>query len=195
MSDLLSIPALDETELETLGQFLEDQLEHQESFDFFETHGFLTALKTGPVECDWEEVYQIIFPALDSMSTPALDDIKRLIRKLSYEIQAWLDSGQDFPVPCDLTLEFDESEEDVAAIEAWASGFMAAVLRWDDVWDQKQEDQVAEYLFPIMYASGLFSEEPDMAEIDEDSQLSDQMCSNIPPAIIELFLHYHAAKG
>jgi len=194
MSDLLSIPALDETELETLGQYLEDQLDHQESFDFFETHGFLTALKVGPVKVEWEEVYHSIFPEYPNMNQAELEDIKRLIRKLSYEIQAWLDSGQDFPVPCDLTLQIDDNEEE-SAMEAWAAGFMAAVLHNEDAWYARNEDQVAEYLFPIMYASGLFAEEPDMAEIDEDDQLSDQMCSNIPPAIIELFLHYHAAKG
>jgi uncharacterized protein len=46
-----------------------------------------------------------------------------------------------------------------------------------------------------MYASGLFAEEAEMAEIDEDGDLSDQMCNNIPPAVIEMFLHFHAAKG
>ena len=31
-----------------------------------------------------------------------------------------------------------------------------------------------------------------MAEIDEDIELSDQMCSNIPAAVIELYLLLHA---
>ena len=72
---------------------------------------------------------------------------------------------------------------------------MAGVLRNEDHWYGKNEDQIAEWIFPIMYASGLFVDEADMAEIDEDDALSNQVCGNIPIVIIELFLHFHAAKG
>ena len=195
MSDLLSIPALEEDELEFLGQFLKTQTEQQEAFDFFETHGFLTAIHTGPVSAQWDEIYEVLFPEGPKGNATDIKGARQLLKKLSAEIQAWLDSGQDFPVPCDLTLEVDEHEEDSAAIEAWSAGFMAAVLRWDQSWYAKQEDQVAEYVFPIMYASGLFADEHDMADIDDDLNLSNQMCNNIPPSVIELFLHYHAAKG
>ena len=195
MSDLLSIPALEEDELAFLGQFLETQTEQQESFDFFEAHGFLTAIHTGPVAADWDEIHQVLFPEGAKGDSDDIQQAQALLKKLSLEIQAWLDSGQDFPVPCELTLEVDDEDEESAAVEAWSAGFIAAVLRWDEHWYAKQEDQVAEYLFPIMYASGLFADEPDMADIDEDLNLSNQMCNNIPPAVVELFLHYHAAKG
>lgn len=195
MSDLLSIPALDEDELELLGQMLEDEFERQESFDFFEAHGLLTAIKTGPVERDWSEIYDIIFPEKTAFNDKELDQVQRLLRKLSYEIQAWLDSGQDFPVPCDLTLQVEDDDEEGSPLEAWAAGFMAGVLQDEEAWYAKDEEKIAEWIFPIMYASGLFADEPEMAEIDEDDTLSDQMCVNIPPAIIEMFLHFHAAKG
>lgn len=195
MSDLLSIPALDEDELELLGQMLEDEFERQESFDFFEAHGLLTAIKTGPVEREWSEIYDIIFPEKTAFNDKELDQVQRLLRKLSYEIQAWLDSGQDFPVPCDLTLQVEDDDEEGSPLEAWAAGFMAGVLQDEEAWYAKDEEKIAEWIFPIMYASGLFADEPEMAEIDEDDTLSDQMCVNIPPAIIEMFLHFHAAKG
>lgn len=195
MSDLLSIPALDEDELELLGQMLEDEFERQESFDFFEAHGLLTAIKTGPVEREWSEIYDIIFPEKTAFNDKELDQVQRLLRKLSYEIQAWLDSGQDFPVPCDLTLQVEDDDEEGSPLEAWAAGFMAGVLQDEEAWYVKDEEKIAEWIFPIMYASGLFADEPEMAEIDEDDALSDQMCVNIPPAIIEMFLHFHAAKG
>ena len=105
---MLSIPALDEDELELLGQMLEDEVERQESFDFFEAHGLITALKTGPVALEWDEIYSIIFPEKTDFSEQKLERVQRLLRKLSYEIQAWLDSGQDFPVPCELTLQIEE---------------------------------------------------------------------------------------
>ena len=195
MSDLLSIPALDEDELELLGQMLEDEFERQESFDFFEAHGLLTAIKTGPIELEWAEIYDIIFPEKTAFNDQQLDQVQRLLRKLSYEIQAWLDSGQDFPVPCDLTLQVEDDDEEGAALEAWAAGFMAGVLQNEEAWYAKDEEQMAQWIFPIMYASGLFEEEAEMAEIDDDEALSEQLCINIPPAIIEMFLHFHAAKG
>ena len=195
MSDLLSIPALDEDELELLGQMLEDELERQDSFDFFEAHGLLTALKTGPIDLDWPAIYDIIFPEKTAFTSEQLEKVQRLLRKLSFEIQAWLDYGEDFPVPCELTLQVEDDDDEGAAIEAWAAGFMAGVLHNEEAWYSKGEEQMAQWIFPIMYASGLFVDEPEMAEIDEDDTLSNQMCVNIPPAVIEIFLHFHAAKG
>jgi uncharacterized protein len=200
MSDLLSIPALDEDELELLGQMLEDELERQDSFDFFEAHGLITAIKTGPIEFSWPQIYDMIFPEKTAFNDAQLERVQRLLRKLSFEIQAWLDYGEDFPIPCDLTLQVEEDDEDEdedesSPLEAWTAGFMAGVLQNEEAWYTKNEEKMAEWIFPIMYASGLFAEEAEMAEIDEDGDLSDQMCKNIPPAIIEMFLHFHAAKG
>ncbi|OUS40864.1 hypothetical protein A9R00_03820 [Oleispira antarctica] len=195
MSDLLSIPALDEDELELLGQMLEDEMERQESFDFFEAHGLITALKTGPAPLEWPQIYDMIFPEKTAFNDEQLEQVKRLLRKLSYEIQAWLDSGQDFPVPCDLTLQVEDDDEEGAAIEGWAAGFMAGILQNEAAWYGDDEEKMAEWIFPIMYVSGLFAEEAEMAEIDEDETLSNQMCVNIPPAIVEMFLHFHATKG
>lgn len=195
MSDLLSIPALDEDELELLGQMLEDELERQESFDFFEAHGLLTAIKTGPVDMEWPQIYDIIFPEKTAFNPEQLERVQRLLRKLSYEIQAWLDSGQDFPVPCELTLQVEDDDEEGSPLEAWAAGFVAGVLQNEEAWYSKDEEQMAEWLFPAMYASGLFADEAEMADIDDDESLSNQMCVNIPPAVIEMFLHFHAAKG
>jgi len=195
MSDLLSIPALDEDELELLGQMLEDELERQDSLDFFEVHGLITAIKTGPIDIEWAEIFEMVFPEKTAFTDEQLERVKRLIRKLSYEIQAWLDSGEDFPVPCELTLQVEDDDEEGAAIEAWAAGFMAGVLQGEEAWYKKEEEKMAEWIFPIMYASGLFAEEAEMADIDEDEDLSNQMCVNIPPAVIEMFLHFHASKG
>ena len=89
----------------------------------------------------------------------------------------------------------EDDDEEGSPLEAWCAGFMAGVLQNEEAWYAKNEDQMAEWIFPIMYASGLFAEEAEMAEIDEDGDLSDQMCNNIPPAIIEMFLYFHAAKG
>jgi uncharacterized protein len=191
MTDLNSIPALDEEELEILGTLLEEEAERNDSFDFFAIHGFLTGLLTGPTGFDLQTTWDCAFEQQDGFSKDQRQQVRDLLGKLSREIQAWLDSGQDFPVPTDLTL-IDEDEE--PPLESWAMGFMSAVLLNEETWYGEREEQVAQHLFPIMYASGLFMDEPEMADIDEDADLSDRMCGNIPGAVIELYLMMHGGQ-
>ncbi|MFC3679616.1 YecA/YgfB family protein [Bacterioplanoides pacificum] len=190
MSDLNSIPALSEDELETLGVLLETEAERQESFDFFAVHGLITGLLSGPLEFDIRQVWDSAFDEQLGFSNDEKSRVNDLMLKLSKEIQAWLDSGQDFPVPADLTLADDEDDE--PPLESWAIGYMTAVLLQEEHWYAEHEDKVAEGLFPIMYASGLFADEPEMADIDEDIELSDQMCGNIPAAVIQVYLQLHS---
>ena len=185
MIDLNSIPALSEEELETLAELLENEAERSDSFDFFAVHGFLTGMHTGPVPCDVSTVLEAAFDEKTGFSPGQMSQLEDLLLKLSKEIQAWLDSGVDFPVPTDLTLLDDEGEP---PLESWAMGFMSAVILNEEAWYSEREDLVAQHLFPIMYASGLFMDEPEMADIDEDAELSDQICGNIPAAIVELYL-------
>lgn len=189
MTDLNDIPSLSEDELETLGQLLEEEAERQDSFDFFAIHGLITALVAGPIEFDVKQVWELAFEEQLGFSKAQQAQLNELFLKLAKEIQAWLDSGVDFPVPADLTLDDEEGEP---PIESWAMGYMTAVLLQDEVWYANNEEQVAQHLFPIMYASGLFMDEPEMADIDEDVELSDQMCANIPGAVVELYLLLHA---
>lgn len=189
MTDLNDIPSLSEDELETLGQLLEEEAERQDSFDFFAIHGLITALAAGPVEFDIKQVWDLAFEEQLGFNKEQQSHLNELFLKLAKEIQAWLDSGVDFPVPADLTLDDDEGEP---PIESWAMGYMTAVLLQDEAWYAAGEEQVAQHLFPIMYASGLFMDEPEMADIDEDIELSDQMCANIPGAVVELYLLLHA---
>lgn len=190
MIDLNSIPALSEEELESLAVLLETESERSDSFDFFAIHGFLTGLHTGPVEPDLNMVMEGAFDEQTGFSKDQKAELQQLLQKLSKEISAWLDSGTDFPVPTDLTLMDDEGEP---PLESWAMGFMSAVILHEETWYAEREELVAQHLFPIMYASGLFMDEPEMADIDEDPELSDQICGNIPAAIVELYLMMHGA--
>lgn len=189
MTDLNDIPTLSEDELETLGVLLEDEAERQDSFDFFAIHGLITGLVASPIEFDIQQVWELGFEEQLGFKAAEKEQLNKLFLKLAKEIQAWLDCGQDFPVPADLTLD---DEEGNPPIESWAMGYMTAVLFQDEAWYSAGEEQVAQHLFPIMYASGLFMDEPEMADIDEDLELSDQMCANIPAAVVELYLLLHA---
>lgn len=189
MTDLNSIPALSEHELETLGILLEEEAERQDSFDFFAIHGLITAFLTGPIPFDMEAVRGCAFDDQTGFSSVEKQQLAELLEKLGKEIQAWLDSGADFPVPADLTL-IDEDEE--PPLESWAIGFMTGVMLHEEHWYARDEERVAEALFSVMYASGLFAEEDDMADIDEDINLSNQVCGGIPATVIDLYLFFHS---
>lgn len=188
MTDLNSIPALEEDELSTLAQLLEREADANDSFDFFAVHGFVTAMCVGPNEFHSKIVWQGAFDSMDGFSADELKTLEQLVNKLEREIQAWLDSGQDFPVPCELTLV----DDDEPMLESWAMGFMSAVLLQEAEWYANDEQQMAQFLFPIMYASGLFMDEPEMADIDEDADLSDKVCATIPAVITEMYLQLHS---
>lgn len=189
MVDLNSIPSLGDDELETLGVLLEEEAERQDSFDFFAIHGLLTAMISGPVEFDIKQVWEYGFEENLGFSPAKKEQVENILLKLAKEIQAWLDCGQDFPIPAELTLIDDDEEP---PLESWAMGYMTAVLVQEEQWYANNEDTVAQHLFPIMYASGLFMDEEEMADIDEDISLSNQMCANIPAAVVELYLFLHA---
>lgn len=189
MTDLNSIPSLNEDELSQLGQLLESSAEANDSFDFFAVHGFITALCVGPIEFDQNLIWECAFDDTNHFSANDFSTLKTLLDKLHTEIQAWLDSGVDFPVPCELTLV--DSEE--PPLESWAMGFMSAVILQEAEWYSEDEEQMAKYLFPMMYASGLFMDEAEMADIDEDPDLSDKVCATIPAAIIEVYLKLHSS--
>lgn len=188
MTDLNSIPALTDDELETLGTLLEDEADRQDSFDFFAIHGLITALLSSPVEFSLSLVWETAFDADLGFNKDERQQVEQLLQKLVKEIQAWLDSGMDFPIPADLTLVDDDEEP---PLESWAIGYMTAVMLQEEDWYQQQEEKIAECLFPMMYASGLFADEAEMSDIDEDMDLSNQMCGNIPGAVIEAYLLLH----
>ena len=72
MTDLNSIPALNEEELEILGTLLDEEADRNDSFDFFAIHGFITGLLTGPTPYDDQAVWECAFEA-----KPALPKSKK----------------------------------------------------------------------------------------------------------------------
>lgn len=187
-----TIPALDEDQLETLALFLEDHSEQSEGLDFFGLHGLLTANVVTPQPLDWNTLQELIFDSEPSWkNSEQKDDILGLIKGLQKEVTELVESGQPFPVPCDLNVEADEDDE-TAPLESWAVGFTLMSLEQPDVWfGHEGEAEVAELIFPIVYASGINADEKEFAEIDDDVNLSRQVCEAIPDAVIDLFLHFH----
>ena len=144
MSDVNNIPSLSDDELELLDSLLEAEAERQDSFDFFAVHGLITGLVAGPFEFNVQQVWDLAFEEQLGFSATEQQQLTTLFNNLAKEVQGWLDSGLDFPVPADLTLDDEEGEP---PIESWAMGFITAVLFQDEAWYAKQEDIVAQHLF------------------------------------------------
>jgi len=188
---MTTLAALDEDQLETLALFLEDNAESSDGLDFFALHGFLTANAVGPTPFTWEAVLEFAFNGVPEWENEAQEiEIKQLISTLQKEIIELIESGQTFPVPCDLNVEADEDDES-APLESWSVGFMLLTLEQTDAWYGAHEVNAAELLFPILYASGLNAEDEAFSDIDDDENLSLQVCASIPDNIVDLFLMYH----
>lgn len=186
-----TLAALDEDQLETLALFLEDQAEQADGLDFFALHGLLTANAVGPQPLSWEELLEFTFDGKPQWKDEQQQkEITSLIAKLQKEVTELVESGQSFPVPCDLNVEADEDGE-AAPLESWSVGFMLLTLEQTDAWYGEHEENAGELLFPILYASGLNAEDEAFADIDNDDRLSLQVCASIPDNIVDLFLMYH----
>jgi uncharacterized protein len=191
---MTTLAALNEDQLETLALFLEDQAEANEGLDFFALHGFLTANCVGPSPLNWEEILEFTFNGQPTWKNQTQEDeISLLISILQKEILELVESGLTFPVPCDLNVEADE-DDDSAPLESWSVGFMLLTLEQTDAWYGEHEENAAELLFPILYASGLNAEDEAFADIDEDENLSKQVCASIPDNVVDLFLMYHGEQ-
>jgi len=183
--------ALNEDQLETLALFLEDQAEDAEGLDFFALHGLLTANAVSPSTLSTAELLPMVFNGEPQWSSAnEKDNITHLINLLQKEIIELVESGQSFPVPCDLNVEADEDGE-AAPLENWAIGFILLSIEQHEQWYGKHEENAAELLFPIVYASGLNADDDAFADIDEDEDLSLQVCASIPDNVIDLFLLYN----
>ena len=183
--------ALDEDQLESLALFLEDQAEQEDGLDFFALHGLLTANAISLQPLSWPELSTMIFNGeVKWESEKQQQEITTLIQLLQKEVIELIESGQTFPIPCELNVEADEDDE-AAPLENWSVGFMLLTIEQEAVWYRKFEKDAAELLFPILYASGLNSEDEAFAEIDDDDKLSLQVCASIPDrAALPFFQRY-----
>ncbi|WP_139803985.1 YecA family protein, partial [Pseudomonas luteola] len=100
-------------------------------------------------------------------------------------------SDEELELPCDLELGDDPDDSD---LRGWCIGFMEGVFLREAVWFEQAEEEVSELLLPIMVGSGLFEEQAEFSDIAEDPELVDNMVSQIPEILTQLFLLCHAPE-
>ena len=90
---------------------------------------------------------------------------------------------EGFTLSCEEELDNPDDE----ALFDWCGGFMEGYFLNEKQWFAENEQEVCELLLPVMLASGLFDDEPEFEDILEDEELTEDMTSQIPEVLMELF--------
>ncbi|MDO6562022.1 YecA family protein [Amphritea sp. 1_MG-2023] len=188
---MLNTPLTDE-ELDELEAFLFSEAVSEDALDLIGTHGYFCALNISPVKIAEKQWLQELFDGIPEYRTETEKSrIEGLLRRLYFSIGSDLYNDQDMLIPCDLTLEADDDEEQ-SALTTWAQAFMEGVFLKEDEWFNHQaEEEVAELMLPIMIASELFDDE-EFVKMRADQPLCDEMCRTIPDLLVDLYLLFHA---
>ncbi len=190
MSDTpLPEPLLDDDELYRLDDFLASDRVSEDALDLIGTHGFLMALAVAP-----RDVAAATWVAELFQGEPAfIDETERetilgLLERLRRNAIAALEQGLLPELPFELTLGGIASEE--TPIGDWCAGFMEGVFLDETAWFEEGEEAAATLLLPFMALSGLFDEEPDMAEFTADTDRLEPLVRQLPELVLDLYLHY-----
>ncbi|MCV6611146.1 MAG: YecA family protein [Amphritea sp.] len=188
---MLNTPLTDD-ELDALEAFLFSDAVSEDALDLVGTHGYFCALNISPVKTSEKQWLNELFDG-----TPEYKDeqekaqIEELLLRFYFSIGSDLYNDQDMLLPCDLTLEAEDDEEQ-SALTSWAQAFMEGVFLKEDEWFNHQaEEEVAELMLPIMIASDLFEEE-EFVKMRKEQRLCNEMCSSIPDLLVDLYLLFHA---
>lgn len=185
-------PLLDDQGLELLDEFL-DERAGPDALDLIAAHGFLVALAVAPRElpsADW--LAELFHGAVDEMAQFDNDQQRETILGLLEQLRRnaidVLEAGGLPELPFEPTLDGLAPEE--SPIGDWCAGFMAGVFLDEPAWFEDDEQTIAALLLPFMLLSGLFDDEPDMAELSHDSQRLEGFVKLLPELVLDLYLHF-----
>ncbi|NIC04689.1 YecA family protein [Billgrantia bachuensis] len=182
-------PLLEDEELERLDDFLESESVDPDALDLISAHGFLIALAVAPRELEaatW--VAELFHGEPTFVDATERSEILGLLEKLRDNAIATLEQGGLPELPFELTLDGLPPEE--TPIGDWCAGFMEAVFLDETAWFEQDEETVATLLLPFMALSGLFDDEPDMAEMVADTARLESLVRQLPDLVLDLYLHY-----
>jgi len=179
-------------QLQRLQQFLDADDLHDEALDYMAACGYLTALSVSPEDVAEDEWLAELFAetpnyADDQQKT----DIVSTLRELKVRLARELASDEDMELPCELSLG---DEPDYSDLRSWCIGFMEGVFLREEAWFNNDEELVSELLLPVMVGSGLFADQPEFIEIEEDQDMVEDMMEHIPGVLTQLFLLFHAPE-
>lgn len=161
------------------------------TLDFHGVHGFLTAMTICPVEVDQQEVFAAIFDGDVNVPGADAEQLNQYLALILTDIdRGFNDEDEGFSLSCEADL--DSHDDD--SLANWCTGFMVAHFMDVEPWFARDEQEVCELLLPIMLASGLFDDEKEFRDIRNDAQLTEDMCSQIPEVLMELYLMFNSPE-
>lgn len=173
----------------TLDQLLE-KYAVEEAFTFDAVHGFLTAQAICPSPLAEKERNEIIFDGEAKLSSEDANTLNQALASLKKIIDRDFNDEEGFTLSCEAEL----GDLDDEALFDWCGGFMESHFLNEDQWFADHEQEVCELLLPVMLGSGLFDEEPEFAEILKDDALAEDMYSQIPEVLMELYLLFNSPE-
>lgn len=177
---------LTETEFNELDELLFHLSQaDDEAPNLFVVLGYITAQAMSPQAappCAWQTALFNQEPLPESLSD-LMESAYRLAAQGFYQ-------GAGIELP--FTNDWQEETEEL--ITDWCAGFMQAVFEQEDLWFGQQEESLAELLLPIMALSGLFAEEEEFAEIEEDSELLQAFARQLPELLLDIYCQLNAPE-
>lgn len=182
-------PLLDDDELDRLDDFLDSDRVDADALDLIGAHGFLVALAVAPSDVAsavW--VGELFHGEPDFDDNDERDAILGLLERLKRNAVDALEHGHLPELPFELELGDIAPEE--TPIGDWCAGFMEGVFLDESAWFEGDEEGAATLLLPFMALSGLFEDEPDMAELTRDPPQAERLVQQLPELVLDLYLHY-----
>lgn len=182
-------PLLDDDDLDRLDDFLESDRVCADGLDLISAHGFLVSLAVAPREVDpaiW--IAELFHGEPDFIDATERREMLGLLEALKNNAITALDEGLLPELPFDLELDGLAPVE--SPIGDWCAGFMEGVFLDEAAWFENEEETAAALLLPFMTLSGLFDDEPDMADLANDPARLESLVRQLPELVLDLYLHY-----
>ncbi|MGO2132431.1 MAG: YecA family protein [Halomonas sp.] len=182
-------PLLEDENLDELDGFLASERAGPDALDLIGSHGFLVALAVAPVEQSTGVWVAELFQGEPAFADATeRDRILGLLDSLRTNAINVLEAGGLPELPFDLELDGLPPEETPTG--DWCAGFMEGVFLNEAAWFEDSEETAATLLLPFMLLSGLFDDEPDMAELAKDEQRLAELTAQLPELVLDLYLHF-----
>ncbi|QFU00590.1 hypothetical protein FIU83_02925 [Halomonas sp. THAF5a] len=182
-------PLLEDQELDLLDDFLDSERVDADALDLIGAHGFLVALAVAPRDVPAATWVAELFHGEPTFEDDAeREAVLGLLERLRANAIEVLEGGGLPELPFEL--ELGELAPEETPIGDWCAGFMEGVFLDEAAWFDDDEEAAATLLLPFMLLSGLFEDEPDMAELAGDGARLESLVAQLPELVLDLYLHY-----
>lgn len=172
---------------------LEQLVDHpalmEEGLTSLECLGLLTANAIVPAIAE-QAISQVVIGDSELPDSFPLSELASLLSQLSEQIQRQLYLAE----PPLLPFHDEDESQWLSEAEEWCVGFMTAVFEEEALWFNKDHQEVSELLLPIMVLSGLFDDQQEFVDMRKDTELVDDMFSQLSEVVTELYLVFQAPE-